>query len=169
MKTIPMQNSETMFAVVDDEDYEHLSKHKWSVIKNHKVYYARRFEGPKGNQRLILMHREIMGNPEGVKIDHRNGDGLLCVRANLREATNTQNATNRRIDTRNKSGVTGVCWYPQINKWQCSIMINKKRKHLGHFANFEDAVAARKAAEQQHYGEFVRQPEPSTQLQPCPQ
>lgn len=158
MKTIPFRNSETLFAVVDDCDYERLSKHKWSVIKTNNVYYARRFEGPKKAARLILMHREIMEAAPEVKIDHINGDGLLNVRANLRVATHAQNMRNRRIDKRNKSGVTGVSWYPQKNKWQALIMVNGKRVSLGRFHSFEEAVAARKAAEQQHYGEFARQP-----------
>jgi hypothetical protein len=40
-----------------------------------------------------------------------------------------------------------VHWYKKDSVWQAEIMVNRKTRYLGRFANFEDAAAARKAAE----------------------
>lgn len=159
MRVLPLQSksqSACFFAIVDDEDFERLSSHKWSVSKNCNTYYARRFEGPKGSVKLISMHRVITNAPDDVLIDHRSGQGLDNRKENLRFATHAQNMRNRRIDKRNTTGVTGVYWNKRKSKWQSLIMINGKRKGLGYFRTFDEAVAARKTSENEHYGEFAR-------------
>ena len=37
-----------------------------------------------------------------------------------------------------------------LQKWRAQIRVDGKRKHLGYFDTFDDAVAARKAAEIEH-------------------
>lgn len=91
-----------------------------------------------------------------LMIDHVDGNGLNNRKENLRFATHAQNMRNRRIDKRNTTGVTGVYWNKRKSKWQSLIMINGKRKGLGYFRTFDEAVAARKASENEHYGEFAR-------------
>ena len=44
--------------------------------------------------------------------------------------------------------VVGVCWSKPNNKWKAYIKIDGKQKHLGYFDNKEDAIAARKEAEE---------------------
>ena len=58
---------------------------------------------------------------------------------------------NRRTPKHNTSGVKGVSWYPKYNKWLVRININKKRKNLGYYESFEEAVNVRKKAEQEYY------------------
>lgn len=87
-------------------------------------------------------------------LDHINRirhDNRLC---NLREATRAQNCQNQPIRRSNKSGVTGVYLHGITGKWAASINIARKQKHLGLFDALEDAIAARKQAELQHY-EYV--------------
>jgi hypothetical protein len=57
-----------------------------------------------------------------------------------------------RVSTRNRSGVMGVRWRPDRSKWEAWITVQKKTTRLGHFANFSDAVAARKRAEHELLG-----------------
>jgi hypothetical protein len=73
-------------------------------------------------------------------IDHINGVRDDNRIANLREATRTENARNARMKRNNTSGATGV--FPHKNRWRAYINL-----HLGIFDTFEEAVAARKAAE----------------------
>jgi hypothetical protein len=104
--------------------------------------------------RLIwLMHHGYM--PEFL--DHINGVRNDNRLENLRVATRTQNQMNlkKRID--NSSGCSGVFWNKQRNKWAARIQINKKAKHIGLFSTIEDAIVARKIAEQKLFGEFARQ------------
>ena len=81
------------------------------------------------------------------EIDHINGirtDNRLC---NLRSVTRRDNLRNRRIGSANTSGVMGVYWEKDRNKWNAQIARNMKSNHLGRFDNLFDAVCARKSAE----------------------
>ena len=71
--------------------------------------------------------------------------------ANLRPTTRSENCQNQPIRSTNRSGVTGVYYHSRVRKWVASISINKKQCHLGVFDTAEQAAAARKSAEQQHY------------------
>lgn len=104
----------------------------------------------------IPLHRLIMGDPEGFEVDHIHGhlSRYDNRKENLRLATPSQNTMNSRIRSDNTSGVTGVYWYAKYNKWAAVISINQKVVGLGYFEKFEDAVDARKKAENQHYGKW---------------
>jgi len=67
---------------------------------------------------------------------------------NLREAT--QQCNQRNVGTRsdNTSGVKGVTWHKRDKQWVAQICVNKKNKSIGYYADFDDAVCARLAAEQ---------------------
>jgi hypothetical protein len=61
---------------------------------------------------------------------------------------------NKGIISNNTSGATGVIWNKRLNKWQSRITVDKKDIYLGSYNNFEDAVKARKEAEEKYFGEF---------------
>ena len=63
----------------------------------------------------------------------------------------------KTIRKNNTSGVTGVDWHPSANKWKASICFKGKRHYLGCYENFEDAVKARKMAEERYHDSFVRE------------
>jgi len=69
--------------------------------------------------------------------------------------TNQENNFNKGLYSHNTSGVTGVSWDKSRNKWEAHIKLNQKKKHLGRYNNFEDAVKARKEAENKYFGEFA--------------
>ena len=54
----------------------------------------------------------------------------------------------------NKSGVPGVCWNKNANKWRAKLTYKYKIIYLGYFDNLEDARKARKDAEIKYFGEF---------------
>ena len=84
------------------------------------------------------------------QIDHENGvrsDNRLC---NLREASNKENSTNLGVRRDNKTGVTGVFWYKNKEKWVAQISLDKKIKNLGYYENFKDAFEVRKEAERKY-------------------
>ena len=95
-------------------------------------------------------------DPLDKHIDHIRADlPLPNIASNLRLATNAENMRNQRKRTDNTSNVTGICWNKHRQKWQAQIKVHGKQTHLGHFTEFADAVAARKAAEAKHFGEFA--------------
>lgn len=84
--------------------------------------------------------------PEGI-IDHINGIPTDNRISNLRIVTNMENQHNRKMNKNNPSGCTGVTMPLKSNKWLAAITVNHKTINLGRFRHFDDAVAARKAAE----------------------
>lgn len=88
-------------------------------------------------------------------IDHINGMRADNRWKNLREATPLQNARNRRPNKDTGSGRVGVTFVKASSKWQAYIGIDNRTVSLGHFSDIEDAIAARVAAEKQHFGEFA--------------
>ena len=80
-------------------------------------------------------------------IDHINGNKIDNRIENLRDVTATQNAQNVGMRSNNTSGYNGVYWYARYSKWRAQINIDGNRKYLGYFVEFDEAIAARKAAE----------------------
>lgn len=106
-------------------------------------------------QRLAWLH--VYGAfPDGV-VDHKNQIKTDNRLSNLRVASRAENGRNRRVSKANSSGVTGVRWHRSHRKWQAEIRVNWKLIHLGYFADIQTAVAARRAAELKHFGEFAPQ------------
>lgn len=57
----------------------------------------------------------------------------------------------------NTSGVTGVCFNTTTKRWTAQITFKGKRTHLGTFINKEDAIKARKYAEEKLHKDFLRE------------
>lgn len=85
-----------------------------------------------------------------LEIDHINGKDYDNRWANLRDVDHSTNMKNQKLHSRNTSGAAGVYWRKDIGRWQAVITANCKKTHLGYFDSFDDAVAARKAAEVEH-------------------
>lgn len=152
MKTI--QLTQGFVAMVDDEDYEWLSKFKWCAKKDGGRVYANRARRANGKPSTVTMHQEIMKTSPGVRGDHIDGNGLNNQRSNLRTATQTQNRWNTvRLNKNNTSTATGVQWLKSRNRWIAVI----SHKTIGLFRTFEGAKVARRLAEIALYGEFAPQ------------
>lgn len=52
-------------------------------------------------------------------------------------------------------GFTGVYWNKANEKWCSNIKVNNKTIYLGSFDLIDDAMRARKEAEQKYFGEFA--------------
>ena len=96
---------------------------------------------------LVQLHRLVMGNPVGLIIDHVNHDTLLNKKHNLRRVTNAENMQNLvRAYSNSKSGILGVTWNKQRNKWECQIVIAGKHLYRALFNELEDAKCAMESA-----------------------
>ena len=129
--------------------------HAGARFENNSIYYR-----VKINDVSYMSHRIVFLLANGIDpvdsyIDHRNPSLLFPnVAANLRLATHTENMRNRGPQTCNTSGTPGVHWSKAAQKWHAQIRINGKNAHLGFFADKNDAIDARKAAEVECFGEF---------------
>lgn len=130
------------FALVDDADYELLSRFKWYAHKQPHTWYARRDFEARGRHFHVYMHREIMGR-NGPPVDHLNGNGLDNRRSNIRHATQSQNMQRAR-SKRGVSGFRGVDRMATKNeRWTARIPTkNNTRRYLGTFESREAAARA---------------------------
>lgn len=103
----------------------------------------------------VYAHRVIWALVHGVwpvEVDHINGDRSDNRLSNLRAVDHHENMGNKKLYRTNSSGVPGVTWHRGKQRWQAFIRSGVRRRHLGTFANIEDAVAARRAAQQADNG-----------------
>lgn len=135
--------------VVDEKDYPKVSEHTWSVTT--KGYWRSR----KLN---VSVHRFLLGDvPDGMVVDHINGDKSDNRRANLRVVTAHQNAMNNGLSIANTSGKTGVYFRKDRNKWKAGICVDRKQIWWPKlFDTYEEAVSARVSLENKYFGEYAR-------------
>lgn len=88
--------------------------------------------------------------PPGYEIDHENHIRSDNRIENLRLVERRDNSLNKSRAKNNKSGVTGVYFKRDTCKWAAQIKIDGTIKYLGSFADWFDAVCARKSAENLH-------------------
>ena len=76
--------------------------------------------------------------------------------SNLRPASYSQNACNKRKQSNNKVGAKGVSFDKYTRRYAANIAINKQQIHLGRFDTVEEAVAAYERAAAIYHGDFAR-------------
>lgn len=111
--------------------------------KTHENYRASSFEYQKflvHRMAWTIVHGEI---PEGMQVDHINGnrhDNRMC---NLRLLTNSQNGENKhKAMAHSKSGLLGVSWDKPMKAWVARIKTPEKYKVLGYFQDKHEAHQA---------------------------
>lgn len=130
--------------IFDKDDYDLIKEHCWRI-------------SPKGyvqSGKQVKLHRLIMDCPDGLVVDHISNDKTDNRRSNLRICKQNENCRNHSLNSNNTSGVTGVNWHKVSNKWIARIKVNYETIYIGTFDNFEDAVRARKEAEEKYFGEY---------------
>lgn len=136
----------------DLDDYDKIKDFCWYISDEG---YVKAYSSELS--KIISFHRVVTGLYNSIyDIDHKNGE---CSRydnrkCNLRIATRSQNQMNKGKQRNNTSGIVGVGWHKLTNKWTAYIAIDKKQVHLGLFDNKEDAIRARKEAEDKYFGEW---------------
>jgi hypothetical protein len=107
-----------------------------------------------------MLHRVVLGvdgiPATAILADHVDGNTLDCRRANLRLATPSQNAMNRKLRSDNKSGARGVTWDAKHHKWEVRVKVAGKQKFGGRFSRIESAEKAARELREQLHGRFAR-------------
>lgn len=93
--------------------------------------------------------------PPGFIVDHEDGNPLNNRPTNLRLATRTQNAYNSKLSAANTSGVKGVTWDKESNKWLAQCRVEGKNWKIGRYLSLEEAERAVKAFREKHHKEFA--------------
>lgn len=133
---------------VDDEDYVDCLIRGLSVRTTSDystVAYA------SGKMRGKILARILMNCPEGLYVDHRDGNPFNNCKDNLRICTRAQNRHNSKAF--GESGIKGVC--KDGNRWTARININGRTNILGTFNTKEEAAAVYRKAAEEIQGEFA--------------
>jgi hypothetical protein len=118
---------------VDDADVELVAQRHWNM--SHR--YAYTATGPKHARRHLYAHSLICAPPEGMTVDHLDGDTFNNTRSNLEIVTHDE---NRRRNTR---GANGVRFSPTLGLW--IVFGRRKNNHciISLRGTEEDAKSAR--------------------------
>ena len=133
----------------DKEDYDLIKEYCWT--KRYDGYIISRNK----NGKTIRLHRLVMGVTDpSIVVDHIKHNPLDNRKALLRIGNKHTNAANHKIFSTNKSGYTGVQWNEPMHGWIARITVNYKDIILGYYKNIDDAIKARKEAEEKYFGEW---------------
>lgn len=157
-------NKNSIYFVVDKDKY-HLFENKcWYYYKDpiKNTGYAKtnisieekgRYPG-----QTITAHNLLLPviNENGclLIVDHIDGDGLNNRMENLRYVTYSQNAMNSAIPKNNTSMYKGVSWDKHKSRWNAYLSVGRKKVFNRYFRNLDDAIKARKEAEDKYHGEY---------------
>lgn len=145
-----------LIALVDDNEFEKLNKHKWFSQKKGDTFYARRYECKNGKIKRIYMHREILElKNKKEEVDHINKNGIDNRKENMRICTHQQNQWN----TKKRTGISqfkGVHWHKKANKWQGQIRCNNKWYYLGLYNSETEAAHVYNKKAKELHGEFAQ-------------
>lgn len=147
VKEIPLSNSDK-YAIVDDSDYELVSKYNWHL--NGPGYPETTIKG-----KTVFLHTLIMGKVEGKEVDHIDSNKFNCQRINLRHCTHSQNIANDGPKSNNKLSVKGVDFYN--GRYRATIRKDYKKIHIGIFDTLREAAEAWNAVARSYFGEFAYQ------------
>ena len=120
------------------------SHHYHQICIDYKLYRA---------HRLIWAYHH---GPCKLFIDHINGNSFDNRIENLRECTRSENQKNCCISKSNTSGVKGVVWSKQKQKWRARITADGKEFHIGFFNNIKEAEKTISQKREQLHGIFAR-------------
>ena len=148
-----------------DSDCEWLLQWNWQAVtyrcKNHSLWYAKRGVWDGRTMKSVPMHRAIMAPPDGLVVDHIDGDGLNNQRSNLRLCTHRENVARSRQPT-SRSGYIGVVFVGK--RFRARIFTHGKWKNLGLYNCPQDAARAYDAAAFGIYGAYARVNFPSNEV-----
>lgn len=145
--------------MVDDYDFDQVSKYKWRVLVfRHSCYAIAHIpdaDHPSG-RRAVYLHRFILDLPKGrqPEVDHINHDGLDCRRSNMRICSRSENQRNSRFRGKNKSGFLGV--FASGNRWYASVQVNGIRYESDRFECVIDAAKAHDVLALRHHGSYAQ-------------
>lgn len=131
-------------AIIDAVDVPLVQGRSWYLtgVKTHP------YAATRENNQPLTLHRFLMNPPDGMHVDHINGDSLDNRRSNLRLATPQQNSANVRRKV-GRAGFHGVI-PTKTGKFFAYVQIN-----LGTFDTAEEAARAYDAKATELFGEFA--------------
>jgi hypothetical protein len=139
-------NTNNLF-IFDLEDYEKIKNYCWYETTNNYIE-------TRTNRKRIALHTLVLNVKNSDEIDHINREKNDNRKGNLRLVTRQQNCMNKSIQSNNKSGITGIYWDKQREKWVGSLTY-KGNKYQKRFNTKNKAIKYRKSLEEKYFKEYA--------------
>jgi HNH endonuclease len=130
--------------LVSDSDWPVVAKYTWTFGR----YASTRIDG-----KPMRMHKLLMGDKRGYKVDHINNNRYDNRRCNLRWATSSENKQN----VRPREGYKYRGYQFQCNGYAAKITVKRKYHYIGRYRTEELAAIAYNYAARHFYGEHAYQ------------
>lgn len=135
---------------IDIDDIDRCKPYTWGINKycfpgSKEIFYVYTYLDGK----IFFLHRYILEDYQSPSIDHINSDTTNNTKNNLQACDYSVNGMKKAIPKSNTSGHKGVfwCWHLKTPKWKAFMRIDYQYHHLGYFNTYEEAVMARREAE----------------------
>jgi hypothetical protein len=142
-------------AIIDDEDFERVSKYKWRANVTSWGTYAVTWMRIEGRGQHVYLQRFLLGLPRDKLITFANGDKLDNRRINLKYTTRSKSQMGRPRRSNNRTGFKGVSFNKAAEKYKSYIKKDGKLHYLGLHATAKEAAAAYNEKAKELYGEFA--------------
>ncbi len=155
--------SQGLCALIDAEDYERISRHKWYALKDRSGnFYARRIRkktDPPGSSK-VFMHRELLNVPAGMQTHHKNHKTLDNRKCNIEAVTAAENIhaclKTKKPTTSRYKGVRKH--FPDYadggERWEARISCDGIQYEIGTFRDEVSAAREYDRASREHHGRF---------------
>lgn len=129
---LAMDGSVRAIVTVDAEDLDFVGAYRWFAHKVRDGFYAARVSDN------LHMHRFLLAAPQGMEVDHIDGDKLNNRKDNLRPATRAQNGEN--FARRGREHLRNVHWDERRKRWV--VQISPQGRHIsgGRFRTLDEAL-----------------------------
>lgn len=151
MKTIQLTQGQV--TIVDDDDFESVSKYKWYAQRRRNTFYAVRHIKSGDKYINLQLHRFLMNPKTGMCVDHRDCNGLNNQRMNLRVCTHAENTRNLRHKRKNAAKYRGI-YMSSSGKYIAKVRFNYKQYNSRSFPTSDEAITAHREMIRSLHGEF---------------
>jgi len=139
MELVIKCKGENYIVLIDEEDYDRVSKHTWHISHQPHTKYCSTHIKINGKKTTLQLHRFLMNLVNGEKkiINHKDGNGLNNMKSNLEICDHNYN--NQSINTKKNFGSIYIIKNTK-KKYEANVYINKKR-YRKCFYTWEEAQA----------------------------
>lgn len=110
-----------------------------------------------GKETVVPTHHLRSGHTRSCGCLYGPGGARAALGLTYIDGTCVEMLAAGTIRSNNTSGVPGVDWWAAKGRWRAAICFKGKRCYLGSYVRFEDAVKARKRAEEELFEPFLRE------------
>ncbi len=110
-----------------------------------------------GRETVTTTSRLRAGHTRSCGCKNGSGGPRVALGLTYIDGTCVEMLAAKTVRSNNTSGVPGVDWWASKGRWRAAICFKGKRYYLGSYSRFEDAVKARKRAEEELHDGFLRE------------